>query len=620
MNIVKLLNFILNQNRITKQLIVFFNDIIISFFSIFFTFYIIVSDSILNLPISLFYFILLINIFYIPFFIYFGLYNTIFSYSDQRYLLKILFATIIYSTIFILLYFFTFMVNFEYLTLGPAIIHPIIFFTLVSFSRILIIVLVPAIKNYKNPKSNILIYGLTNGYSFFNSLSNDFNIIGFIDDDKTNIGKKINNVSVFEFNQIEDLKNKYNIHIIYFATDLFDKVYRQKIISKLNDLKLSIRSLKKSNNENYYNFNISDIVSRKIFKNIDLIDKSLSSKIVLVTGAGGSIGAELCQQIANANPQQLIILDHSEYFLFEIYKKLEKISLNKEIKFEIIPIVASINDKKRVNDIFDKYSPEIIFHSAAYKHVHLMENNHYSVIKNNIFGSINIMDASVKYKIENFVLVSTDKAVRPTSIMGRTKRISEMYLQAIQDKMNTQNLKTKFSIVRFGNVLGSSGSVIPIFKNQIISGGPVKVTDSSVNRFFMLIPEASNLVLQTLFLSKGGDIFILNMGEPFKIKDLAEKMIRLNGFLPTYNKPLNPLEIQIIFTGLAKGEKLYEELLIGNNPITTQNPDIFKTFENFPKLDKINIFLNNVQERIAKNDLHLIDSIIIDFIKNNDIS
>ena len=613
-----LLNSILEIKRFYKQLLVISIDIIISFFSIFFTFYILISESILSMPNENFIFILIITIFFIPFFVVFGLYNTIFSFSDNKYILNIFFASVCYFIIFYILFYLVFTSKMPTLTSSPSILHPIIFFTFIFSSRIFILIIVPIIKDYNISKINILIYGVSNSLEFYKQLLNQFNIIGFIDDDNSNVGKRINNIKIYNFDKIEEIVKKNNIQIIYLAINLNKSNKRKLIISKLENLKISIRSFKKNDNKNFYDFKISDILIRNIDQNINLIQSSLIKKSVLITGAGGSIGSEISKQIIYFKIKQLIILDHSEYLLFTIYKKLEELIKKNKINCKIVPIVLSVLDKDKLEDIFVNYQPKIIFHSAAYKHVDLMEKNYYSVINNNIFGSVNIIDISLKHNVESFTLISSDKAVRPTSIMGKSKRISEMYLQSIQANIINEKNKSIFSIVRFGNVLGSSGSVIPIFKNQIFNGGPISVTDPKVNRYFMLIPEAANLVLQTLFLSEGGDVFILNMGEPVMIKELAERMIRLNGFIPTYDFPKNKFEIQIIFSGLSKGEKLCEELLTGNNPMKTLNPDIFKTFESYPSKDLFNIFFHDLKTNMQKNDLIMIDRIAIDFLKKND--
>ena len=613
-----LLISLLEIKRIYKQLIVIFSDIIISYLSLFFTFYILISDSILSMPNETFIFILVLNIFFIPFFIIFGLYNTIFTYSDHKYILNIFFASVCYFIIFYILFYFVFTSKISILSSSPSILHPIIFFTMVASSRMFILIIAPIIKNYNVSKINVLIYGLSNSIQFYKSLLNEFNVVGFIDDVRSNVGKTINNIKIYNFSKIEDIVKKYNVKIVYLAINLNQSNKRRLILSKLENLKISIRSIQKNDNENFYDFQISDILTRDIDLNKNLIEKSLIEKSVLVTGAGGSIGSEISKQIVQFNVSQLIILDHSEYLLFTIYKTLEEIINKNNLKCEIIPIVLSVLDKVKLENIFLEYRPKIIFHSAAYKHVDLMEKNYYSVINNNIFGSVNIIDISSKCSVDNFILISSDKAVRPTSMMGKSKRISEMYLQAIQEKFLNDKNKPIFSIVRFGNVLGSSGSVIPIFKNQIFNGGPITVTDPNVNRYFMLISEATNLVLQTVFLSKGGEVFILNMGKPVLIKELAERMIRLNGCIPKYDKAKNKFEIQIVFSGLSKGEKLYEELLIGNNPIKTSNPDIFKTFEFHPSIDLLNIFFDDIKTNMKKNDLNKVDKTIIDFLKKYD--
>ena len=281
---------------------------------------------------------------------------------------------------------------------------------------------------------------------------------------------------------------------------------------------------------------------------------------MLVTGAGGSIGSELCRQIANYKPSKLIMLDIYENSLYDIQMEF----LRKNTKVNIIPVIASIRDKKRMEEIFEEYKPVLVFHAAAHKHVPLMEGSPLEAIKNNIFGTYNVVDICDRYGVKKFVQISTDKAVNPTNIMGATKRMCEMIVQA-KDKVS----KTDYVAVRFGNVLGSNGSVVPLFKKQIAEGGPVTVTHKDITRFFMLIPEAVNLVLQAITYANGGEIFVLDMGEPVKINDLAVSLIKLSGYVPGE-------DIEIKYTGLRPGEKLYEELLMSEEGLqNTEHDKIF---------------------------------------------
>ncbi|WP_246944218.1 polysaccharide biosynthesis protein [Bacillus pinisoli] len=380
--------------------------------------------------------------------------------------------------------------------------------------------------------------------------------LGFVDDDLQKIGRNIYGLPVLgNRDNIQNLVQKYHINHIIVALPSVQKQELKKIVElckktdaniivipRIDELihgKLSINSIK--------NVEVEDLLKREIIK-LDLkeIKSYLSDQIVLVTGAGGSIGSELCRQILEFNPHTLLLLGHGENSIYSIEQELRQTFPNKQI----LPIIADIQDQKRMESIFIRYRPHVVFHAAAHKHVPLMEENPSEAIKNNGIGTKIVADCAHKYKANRFILVSTDKSVNPTSVMGASKRIAEMYLYGISKESSTI-----FSSVRFGNVLGSRGSVIPLFKKQIASGGPVTVTHPEMTRYFMTIPEAVLLVIQAGALAKGGEIFILDMGEPVKIVNLAEDMIKLSGFEP-YK------EIDIQFIGMRPGEKLFEELML----------------------------------------------------------
>jgi FlaA1/EpsC-like NDP-sugar epimerase len=337
---------------------------------------------------------------------------------------------------------------------------------------------------------------------------------------------------------------------------------------------------------------INDLLGRKSVQlDMDGIKSYIYNKIVLVTGGGGSIGSELCRQISKFNPKQLIILDIYENNAYDL-----QMELNHEYpKLDLKVLIASVRDKQRLDSIFEKYSPSIVFHAAAHKHVPLMEESPMEAIKNNVFGTYNVADCAHRFKAERFVMISTDKAVNPTNVMGATKRMCEMIIQSL-DKIS----ETRFVAVRFGNVLGSNGSVIPLFKKQIEHGGPVTITNKYITRFFMTIPEASQLVLQVGAFAEGGEIFILDMGKSVKIYDLAWDLIKLSGFEP--NK-----DIKIEITGLRPGEKLYEELLMSEEGIEkTKHSKIFIGKPTFSDIDMLRMKLDEIRmiiEKGSKEDL-----------------
>jgi FlaA1/EpsC-like NDP-sugar epimerase len=330
---------------------------------------------------------------------------------------------------------------------------------------------------------------------------------------------------------------------------------------------------------------------------LDVKDTLHQGKVVLVSGAGGSIGSELCRQIINLKPQKIVLLDHSEFNLYAIEQELVEFTQQQELKIDLLPKLVSVLDRKNLHDVLKTEKVQIIYHAAAYKHVPLVESNITTSINNNVWGTLNLAKLALELKIEKFILISTDKAVRPTNVMGASKRIAEMILQSFADSGSI----TCFSMVRFGNVLGSSGSVIPLFRKQIQDGGPITLTDPEVTRYFMTIPEAAQLVLQAARMSQGGEVFILDMGQPVKILDLAKRLIDLSGLsLKDDQNPHGDIAIQV--TGLRPGEKLYEELLIGDNPESTNHPRIMKARENFIGWNQLELQLAQLSEAMSIND------------------
>ncbi|MDI6618685.1 MAG: nucleoside-diphosphate sugar epimerase/dehydratase [Clostridiales bacterium] len=419
--------------------------------------------------------------------------------------------------------------------------------------------------------------------------------VGLIDDDKYKRGKFINGVRVIgNSSDIARIVKKKAIDEIIIAIPSAHQFQKKRIINICKDVKRKVRILPSVNDmlddvssltlNRLRDIDIEDLLGREPIKlDIENIAGYLRNKIILVTGGGGSIGSELCRQIAKFNPKELLILDIYENNAYDLQNELK--FLYKDLNLKII--IGSVRDKKRLDDIFNEYRPDVVFHAAAHKHVPLMEDNPCEAVKNNVFGTLNVAQCADKYNAKRFVLISTDKAVNPTNVMGATKRICEMIIKSI-DKYS----KTEFVSVRFGNVLGSNGSVIPLFKKQIENGGPVTVTHPEVNRFFMTIPEAAQLVIQAGAMAKGGEIFVLDMGQPVKIIDLAKDLIRLSGLEPDK-------DIKIVFTGLRPGEKLYEEVLMAEEGLKkTAHEKIF--VGNLTGID-YNILINEL------NDFHKID-------------
>ena len=404
----------------------------------------------------------------------------------------------------------------------------------------------------------------------------EYEVIGFIDDDPVKQGISIHGIPLLgKVEQLPEIAKDRNIEEIAIAMPSADHNQLRRVVQVCEGTKIRFRTVPsitdiasgKFSVSQIRDIDINDLLGRESVQlDIDLIEEFARDKTILVTGGGGSIGSEMCRQLCNFNPKLLLLVEHAENPLFHIEQELRKKFPNVAMK----GIICNITDKLRIESIFEKYKPQVIIHAAAHKHVPLMEINPSEAIKNNVVGTKTIADAANKYNITNFVMISTDKAVNPTSIMGSSKRIAETYIQDLNKTSNTH-----FVTVRFGNVLGSNGSVVPIFKKQIANGGPVTVTHPEMKRYFMTIPEASQLVLQAATMGKGGEIFVLDMGESVKIVDLAKELITLSGFKPGE-------DIEIVFTGMRPGEKLFEELSIkGEDMQPTRHPKI-SVWKNIP--------------------------------------
>ena len=455
-------------------------------------------------------------------------------------------------------------------------------------------------KNKSLNKRKVLVYGAGEaGKQLVNSLKNnpEFKVIGFLDDNKK-LQKNLQSKKIYPLNKIEHLIKNKNVNLIFLAMPSISRNKKSKIIKKLNKYKLIVKTLPSISQiidgrvtvSDIKDFNTEDLLNRDQVKpDMKLLNKNINKKIVLVTGAGGSIGSEMCRQIIKLNPKKLLLLELNEYALYKIYEEL--ISYNKKQK--IIPLLADAQDQAKLEKIFETFKVDTVYHTAAYKHVPLVEENICSGVKNNVFSTLAVAQAVISKKVSNLVLVSSDKAVRPTNIMGASKRLAELCMQGVYN--NTNYSKTNFSIVRFGNVLESSGSVIPKFKKQIKEGGPVTLTHKNVTRYFMTITEAAQLVIQAGAMGKRSEVFVLNMGESIKIFDLITKMVNLSGLsIKDKQNSIGDIEIKII--GLRPGEKLYEELLIGDNPKKTKHPKIKKINDPFINFNQLKIELNNLKK------------------------
>jgi len=548
----------------------------------------------------------------IPIFILSGLYRNIFRYSGLPVLITLVRATSIYGVIYALI--FT-IIGFQGVPRTIGLLQPILLGIAVGGSRIIASFLLGGVYRARpgaSKATRTLIYGAgSTGQQLASALlhNSQLKIVGFLDDDPQLIGNALNGKFIYSSTELNALIRKFGITDVLLALPNVNRRRRNEIITFIQSCKVHVRTLPsvvdlakgRITFSDIRELDVEDLLGRDaIAPDISLLRKNIHNKVVLVTGAGGSIGSELCRQILLQNPKALILLEQGEFNLYRLHQELTQTIINLDKKgIELIPMLASVRDDNNVRRIISRYRPQTIYHAAAYKHVPLVESNPFEGIQNNVFGTLVMAQAAVDLGVESFTLISTDKAVRPTNVMGASKRLAEMTLQAIaalQDESSElAHSKTIVSMVRFGNVLDSSGSVVPKFKEQIQMGGPVTLTDSNVTRYFMTIPEAAQLVIQASAMAKGGEVFLLDMGEPIKILDLASRMIELSGL--TISNENNPEgDIEIVVTGLRPGEKLFEELLIGNNPQKTENARIMKAHEDFLPMPVLQIMLQSLKE------------------------
>ena len=602
---------ILSLRRIYKQLIVLINDIFFIVFSTWIAFSIRLGSA--NFPNELELLVYLIAILsLLPLLLIFKVYHSIFRYGGIAAIRSISYAAICHSIIFYIILDYLVLYN---IPRSIAIYQPIFFLLVTILNRSTIILIVNYLNQYRK-KINILIYGSDDiSYKTAISLisSNDYKLFGFVDQDKDRAGKKILGLPILSYQNLFDFIKRNQINQLVIAKGDLRTKEVMLIVEKLENYNVHIKTLQLNTEDINKEIRVSDIGNLKfseiigekeVYKNVKVTNE-LKNKKILITGAGGSIGSELTRQILNAQPSEIILIDHNEYGLFEIGNQIEKLQDTQKEKVAVSKFLGSIKDYDRMKFIFDSKKPNQVFHAAAYKHVGLVEENIIEGITNNIFGSKNIINLSIECEsVEKFVLISTDKAVRPKSLMGKTKRIIEMYLQLCAQ----ENHSTKLAIVRFGNVFNSSGSVVPLFQKQIENGGPVTVTSKEASRYFMSIPEAVSLILLASIESNKGEIFILDMGEPIKIFDLAKKIIRSFGLKEKLNQT-DEGDILIKFIGLRKGEKEHEELMIGDNYKRTANNLIFIASEPVVQKSIFNELMDDLEKNINSDNNNLIKTI-----------
>jgi len=572
---------------------------------------------------------------FLPVFVRFGLYRAIFRYTGLATMQTLLTASVVYGLLFLGVVLATFPFG---VPRSVGVLQPILFLGLVSNSR-------AWARFWLNRgarselRQRLLIYGAGSaGAQTAAAVANgsEFELLGFVDNDSSKIGRHINGVPVFAPNEVASVVDRLGVSDILLALPSLQRYRRHQIIEGLRSLPVHIRTLPGMADlasgrvliSDFRELDLEDLLGRDpVPPNPALLARDLAGKVVLVTGAGGSIGAELCRQIAAERPARLLLIENNEYGLYSIQNELEALAQNptslssgQPTRPEVVALLGSVRDFRRMSDIFRAYEPDTVYHAAAYKHVPMVEHNPCEGVSNNVLGTLNVARAAVESGAASFVLVSTDKAVRPTNVMGASKRVAELILQALASEAMVRfdseapvaglmRNRTRFSIVRFGNVLGSSGSVVPLFRRQIEAGGPITLTHPDVTRYFMTIPEAAQLVLQAGAMAEGGDVFVLDMGSPVRIIELARRMAELSGH-PIKDKANPDGDIEIEITGLRPGEKLYEELLIGDDPSPTAHRRIMKARESYIGWAELRPSLSRLERVTRENDVDQVREIL----------
>jgi len=551
-------------------------------------------------------------LFALPIFVSSGLYRAIFRYAGWPALVAVTRAGVLYGLIYSAVF-----------TLGGVsgvprtigFIQPMLLFLAVGGSR--------AIARFwlgggyealmrLGERKHVLIYGAGSaGRQLAAALANssEMQVVGFVDDDEALQGSVLSGRTIYSGIDLPGLFERLGVEHVFLALPSASRKRRNEILELIRGTSVEVRTLPglmdlahgRVTVDDLRELDIEDLLGRDpIAPDANLMSRNIVGKTVMVTGAGGSIGSELCRQIVALGPNALLLVDNSEVGLYSIHQELEsRIGHGSDLEVRVIPLLASVLDGVRMANILETWRPATVFHAAAYKHVPLVEYNPIDGVRNNVFGTLVAAQTAERHGVENFVLVSTDKAVRPTNIMGATKRLSEMILQSLSDNGG----KTCYSMVRFGNVLGSSGSVVPLFRKQIRAGGPITITHEEITRYFMTIPEASQLVIQASAMGSGGEVFVLDMGEPVKIVDLARRMAELSGLSVKDDRhPNGDIEIEIV--GLRPGEKLFEELLIGENSSRTSHARIMKANEPFVPWESFRVRLDALNADVEAHDVN----------------
>lgn len=624
---------LLRLPRLVKQAVVFTIDVCMAILAVWLAFYLRIDQVGAPVQGQGYVYALAVALF-IPIFIRMGLYRAIFRYAGMPAVVATAASVLIYSVFFfgILLW-----MRWSGVPRSIGLIQPILFLLLAGGWRICARYWLSGVSDTEHgvvQKKNLLIYGAGDaGVQTASALDvmREFSVRGFVDDDPSKIGRTINGIPIIAPAEAAEFIQKHQVSDILLAIPSLNRMRRSEIINQLQLLPVHVRSLPgmldlasgKVSVADFQELDVEDLLGRDpVSPDPQLLAKNLAGKVVLVTGAGGSIGSELCRQIILERPKVLVLVEHNEYGLYAIHQNLELLCKEHDLFVQLMPRLGSIRNLRRLRAIFAECKPHTVYHAAAYKHVPMVQENPAEGILNNIFGTLNVARAAMEEGVERFVLISTDKAVRPTNVMGASKRMAELVLQAMADAFSVDfgpfdekpagvpiHNRTCFSMVRFGNVLGSSGSVVPLFRSQLRNGGPLTVTHAAVTRYFMTIPEAAQLVLQAGAMGDGGDVYVLDMGKPVKIIDLARRMIQLSGLtVKDETHASGDIEIQVV--GLRPGEKLYEELLIGDNPETTDHARIMKAHEQFLPWEQLLPYLLTLRKAAKAGDSELINDVL----------
>jgi len=558
----------------------------------------------------------------LPVFVVSGLYRAIFRYSGMAALMTMTRAVVIYGVL--------------YAALLAALVLPGVPRTVGLLQPLLLLLTVGAsraLARYwlsggylsqikRNALPKVLIYGAGSaGNQLASAMANstEMRAVGFLDDDPRLHGQELNGLRIYNPDQLDHWVQRLEVSDVLLAIPLASRQRRNEILELTRQAHVAVRTLPRLmdlaqghvHTSDLRELDIEDLLGRDaVPPNAALFGKNICGKVVLVTGAGGSIGSELCRQIIKAAPSRLLLVELSEFALYAVHQDLMQLLADEDTPdVQLLPLLASVRDADRMREIMRTWQPHTVYHAAAYKHVPMVEHNPAEGVKNNVLGTWTTAKVAAEQGVSDFVLISTDKAVRPTNIMGASKRLAEMVLQALAAASIEQGWKTRFAMVRFGNVLGSSGSVVPLFRKQIKDSGPITLTHADITRYFMTIPEAAQLVIQAGAMASGGDVFVLDMGEPVRIIDLAHRMVELSGLtVRDEAQPDGDIEIQI--TGLRPGEKLYEELLIGDNPLPTQHQRIMKAHEDFVPWPELSARLQVLIAALNANDVPAIRTLL----------